>query len=505
MPRPHDRLPALAAAAAIAIGLAFRLRTIALPTATLTSRYLADDYFYYLNVGWNLAHGYGSSFDGGLTTTNGYQPLFLGLLTALFSLGISKPAAIHAGLAIQAAAAALAALLAYRMLAAHGTPWAGVAVAALLSLNLFFVLPSLTGFEMALALAALLAAAWAWQDGRPPLIVGLFCGLAVLARVDSLALPFAFGVLLVAEVRRRTDAAGAMRDLVALTGGVLIVAGPWLLWNWIAFGSPLPDSGVMKAHYRGIADAGDALMTAGLALPRILLPGRGADWLGAVGHWSVAFIAVPVLAGAVRGAMIQEFRPLAVAALGLLLAYVFLIGAGEPGALVRYLYPVWAIIAILLFGYVSRMAPHAGVGVVLVVLALHLADLAVYVRWDRTAPLPLTYVAAAHTLAPAAIARLRPDERLAAFDAGALGYFSPRPVVNLDGLANHDIVELRRACGGPFAACLETYLRSKGITTLAGGTGFRWTADFPAWERWERAYESPQLADGARLVIVRLP
>ena len=492
-----DRLAAIAAVATVGVGSAFRLRTISLPTETLTSRYLADDYFYYLNVAWNLAAGYGSSFDAGQTTTNGYQPLFLWLLAGVVALGASKIAAIQAGLIIQAAASAVASLLAYRMLAASGTAWAGVAAAAVISLNLFFILPSLTGFEMSLALALMLAAARAWQRGRPPLIVGLWCGLAVLARMDSLALACAFGVLLLGPDRRR--------DLRAFAIGVIAVSGPWLLWNWVAFGNPMPGSGVIKAQYRGGDDVLAALVTAANTLPRILLPGRVVDWLAGVGRRDTILVALLVATFALRGAAIKDVRPLAIAALGLLTAYVFLIGASEPGALVRYLYPVFAIAAILAFAYAGALAPGAGAGVVLVVLALHVADLAVYMRWERTAPLQLTYVGASHTLAPAAIDRLPETDRIGAFDAGALGYFASRPVINLDGLVNHDIVELQRTCPALSGDCYRPYFQSKGITVLAGGTGFGWTIRFPDWQQWERLYESPPLVDGSRLVIVRIP
>src|SRR5262245_6288868 len=99
----EPRLPALTASAVIGLGLAFRFRVSALSTETLTARYLADDYFYYLNVAHNIAEGHGSTFDAGLTSTNGYQPLFLWLLVTAFVLGATKVAAIHLGLMIQAA------------------------------------------------------------------------------------------------------------------------------------------------------------------------------------------------------------------------------------------------------------------------------------------------------------------------------------------------------------------------------------------------------------------
>ena len=49
------------------------------------------------------------------------------------------------------------------------------------------------------------------------------------------------------------------------------------------------------------------------------------------------------------------------------------------------------------------------------------------------------------------------------------------------------------------------YLREKNITVLVGGTAFSWTGIFPDWASWPRLYESPPLADGARIVALRIP
>ena len=114
--------------------------------------------------------------------------------------------------------------------------------------------------------------------------------------------------------------------------------------------------------------------------------------------------------------------------------------------------------------------------------------------------------ATSHALAPAVIQRVVPaGQRIGSFDAGALGYSSPRPVINLDGLANHDIVELRRRCAEPYDECLREYFRSRGIGVLAGGTGFGWTGHFSDWTSWDRLNESPPLIDGSRLVILKIP
>jgi hypothetical protein len=472
-------------------GLAFRAAVIALPTETLTARYLADDYFYYLGVAANLADGNGSSFDGGVTRTNGYQPLFLWSLVATFLSGAGRTGAIHVGLALQAIAAAVAALLAFHCLFVRDARWAGAAAAGLLSLNLFFVLPTLTGFEMAFALAAMLLALAAWDRNCHPFLVGLLCGFSVLARVDTLVMAGVFAVAMATQRR--------LGDIARFTLGVALVAGPVALWNAIAFGHPLPDSGVIKAHYRGVGAILQAASAVGLAVPRILLPGRVVDWCLSVAPLAIWLLAAIILLICGRAAWRRENRVLGALAVGFALPYIALIDPQETGALVRYFYPVWAILAMLM----ARSFRPAAVALLVVIHAL---DVTVYARWDRaTLPAP-SFVGSAHVLAPAVIERtVPPGQLVGSFDAGALGYFSPRPVINLDGLANHEIVELRRTCRVPYEACLREYLRAKGISVLAGGTGFGWTGHFHDWKSWERLYQSPPLIDGSQLVILRLP
>jgi hypothetical protein len=486
-------LPALVAITAAAMGLLFHLYVIALPTATLTARYLADDYFYFLNVAHNIASGSGSSFDGGITSTNGYQPLFLVTLVLVFASGVSKVAAIHVGLAIQAVAMASAAWPAYRMLAVREMPWAGALVAGVISTNLFFVLHTLTGFELALALALLLWAMWCWESRRPPVVIGMLCGLAVLARVDLIVVPGVFGLVLLRHRR--------LRDAVNLGVACVVVLLPWVIWSTLRFGSPFPDSGFIKAHYVGAPAVGRALATSFDAAPRLIVPGGLVDRLRDAQTIVLAVIATLLLAAAASQAWRRGNRWIAVIGGLIAAAYLLLIGASEPGALVRYLFPAWTLLLLLAVQVRRVQRPW----IVLPIVVWHLFDIGGYVLWERTAPAPVTYVGVAHVVMPNVIARFDPSMYVASFDTGALGYFAQRPVLNLDGLANHEIVELRRQCQRPYSDCLLDYFQRRNIGMLIGGTAFGWTAHFPAWQTWERLYESPPLADGSTIVVIRVP
>jgi hypothetical protein len=485
--------PAIVAITAAILGLLFHLYVIALPTATLTARYLADDYFYFLNVAHHIAAGSGSTFDGGVTSTNGYQPLFLVMLVLVFAAGASKAAAVHIGLAIQAAAMASAAWPAYRMLARRGMPWAGALVVGVLNTNLFFVLYTLTGFELALATALLLWAMWCWETRQPAIVIGVVCGFAALARVDLLVVTGVFGLVLLRHRR--------VGDALRLGAACAVVLLPWVIWSTLRFGSPFPDSGFIKAHYVGANAVARALVTALEAVPRLVVPGGQLDRLREAFGLVVWLTAILLVSAAASQAWRRGNRGIAAIGGVIAAAYLSLIGASEPGALVRYLFPAWTVLLLLAaqVRWVQRL------WIVLPIIAWHVLDMAGYVAWEKTAPVPTTYVGAGHVMMPAVIARLDPSRHVASFDSGALGYFASRPVLNLDGLANHEIVELRRQCDRAYPACLLDYFKRRNIGTLIGGTAFGWTSYFPNWQQWERLYESPPLADGSTIVVIRVP
>ena len=223
-----------------------------------------DDSFYYFQIAWNMAQGKSSTFDGGITQTNGYHPLWLLLITpfywffdketALFGIKAFELLLIAGGVALVAAAAYLARL-----------PW----------LLLFAVLPALyslrtiyLGLESALALLLLgllflgvvlfirNPARWRW-----PLAALLFA--LPWARLEYIAVSLAVAaVLLLIEGSRPgggtdterphpTGRVGLLRRLAGLYAVVpLLGAAAGLLvyfaYNLLVFGTYAPVSGQVK-------------------------------------------------------------------------------------------------------------------------------------------------------------------------------------------------------------------------------------------------------------------
>ena len=115
-----------------------------------------DDAFYYFQIARNLVEGKFSTFDGGITRTNGYHPIWLILITpfywifdkeaALFAIKAFEIMLVAGGVALVAAAARLARLPWYLMFAAlpmlyqqRGLLMGMEAAAALFMLGLFIL------------------------------------------------------------------------------------------------------------------------------------------------------------------------------------------------------------------------------------------------------------------------------------------------------------------------------------------------------------------------------
>jgi hypothetical protein len=499
----------LAVAACVTLGFLARLTLLARPVEVLVHRYLADDLFYYLNVAFYAARGQGSTFDGGITQTNGYNPLLMLLLTAAFRAGADKIVAIRIALLIEALGLAAAAWLSAETCIRRRAPLAAILTAGTVSVCPFFLWPTLTGFETGLAAATTLFALHLWDREARPVWVGAACGVAFLARVDALALA---AVFLLLQARRR-DWRAAGHTLLGLS----VVTLPFVLWSIHRFGLLLPGSAVQKIHVRSFASVARSAHVFFTTLPEILVPHWVMERLPNWSAWGVSgFVFVAALLGARR---LGAARTLLTTAT--VIAYATLADGFVDGALRRYLFTVWILaltsvsLAVDQDDWQNKLwpSPHleAGSGLlaglfVALILAAHLGYGLELLRWDRTTEPRPSYVGECRDLAPVIDRLLAPEVRIASFDSGSLGYFSPRPVINLDGLVNDDIRGLERTCREEsYASCLVRYLHEKHVTVLVGGTAFGWTNVFKDWASWPVLYQSPPFEDGSRLVMLEVP
>ena len=219
-----------------------------------------DDSFYYFQIAYHLAEGKFSTFDGGISRTNGYHPLWLLLITpfywvfdkteALFAIKAFEIMLVAGGVALAAGAARVARLPWILLFAAlpalYGNPalFLGLeAAAGLFMLGLFL---------LAVCLFARDPARWRW-----PLAAAAFA--LPWVRLEYVAVSVAAtAALCLAEWSERLPAAlaGGERGGWGRSGPGLNAAAPlsgavagilaYFTWNAVVFGGVVPVSGAAK-------------------------------------------------------------------------------------------------------------------------------------------------------------------------------------------------------------------------------------------------------------------
>ena len=505
-----------------------------------------DDSFYYFQVARNLAAGQFSTFDGGITQTNGYQPLWLLLLTP-FYWAMDGETALFGIKAFEIILIAGAALLIVAAARLTGQAW----------LLLFALLPLLyqnrvlfSGMETAAALfmLGLLFAALAFYARDPARGQWLLAAVAFLlpwARLEYIAISLtataAMGAMAVWRAEPAADAAAgggwaAWRSRIApamVTPFLGAVAGilVYFAYNGLVFGGIVPVSGAVKnAWSQQLWD-----LEGGYSLFRnfgevLQIPVFGYELLIAL---EVCVYGPLVWWLARRAKSRGDWLLLA------FLAGVFSLGVGHIAKFIQtgltvhptlqgqfpwYFVPAYLLAALiiparcfvalyLLRRFIGSRWQRTGrllsVGVVVIgaVTLLVRADFAEPFRYagGSSAIIHKDQWAAANYMGAQVANRILPEGSvLGSWDAGVIGYFSRFPVVNLDGLVNsYDYFRAINAeprqvdSGGDF----PPIYRDLGITHLANSgtedfenTIFRGTLDSSG--RWLRIGAAAAASDG---------
>lgn len=210
--------------------------------------YQQDDFFYYLKVAQNIAHGHGSTFNQ-LVPTNGYHPLWEALLV-LLSLVTSNGRAI---LAFQASVILISAMATY-WLAIRLFLNSGLRLLTSVALAIFILVYALRMFSqgmevnltvpLALSLLLMVQRTSFWQRGFwQSCVLGLLMSAMILSRLDSILFAGIIGLALLLEPSIRRELRWV--HFAGVTLGLLPVA-LYVLSNHIYFDTWLPVSGMAK-------------------------------------------------------------------------------------------------------------------------------------------------------------------------------------------------------------------------------------------------------------------
>lgn len=434
----------------------------------LLSQFPTEDGYFMLTMARSLSLGQGLSVSGGAVPTNGTQPLATfvwGLAYAL--VGGDSIEGVAAVLALELVIATLAAYGIFRltsMVFAHRGDVATLArVAAAVWFGSAIVLPhTMNCLETGLYTAIAVFVAIHFVEPPTPtpptmsvrraLSLGLLLGLAFWARNDAAFL--ILGVCL-AHLHAGLDggrAALAVRFRRTLVFGStsVVVALPWMTYNYFGFGHPIPVSG--RAESLGAVFAGNIVH-----LPAVLF--ETVSVVVPVPHSVETHPAILVLGALVSiGAAVavgssyrdapRSVRHLTVMvgiyALGLTVFYGLFFGA--PWFMGRYLAPLspfgailWAVATKTL---ADRAAPsrRAFTALLAAAFAVSLAlNARIYLKGDQHQHFQV--VAWVRENVPV-------DTWVAAVQTGTLGYFHER-TINLDGKVNPAAFEALAESRGP--------------------------------------------------------
>ncbi len=482
-----------------------------------------DDAFYYFQIAYHLADGKFSTFDGGITQTNGYHPLWLILITpfywvfdketALFGIKAFEIMLISGAVALIAVAAWLARLpwiLLFALLPTlyyQVTLFSGMeAAAALFMLGLLF---------LTLMLYARNPARWRW-----PLAAVAFA--LPWVRLEYIAISLAAtAALLVIEWSWQEQPAGAawkesVRSVAALNAVAPLlgaVAGVlmYFAYNGIVFGGITPVSGASKQLWSQFQWEDEGGYSLAQNFRDVLqIPVFDSELLVALGI-CLGFPIVWYLARRSRGR--DDW---------LLLAFLVGMFSLAIGHLAKFaqttltMHPLWAshdwyfvpaylmmaliipVVCCVSFHFIRhfigpRSRPSANIlsaGVIVAGMAFLFLETDFnqpfrYVDWESEQT-DYHWGVTSYMGVQVMNRVLREDSVIGSWNAGVVGYFSRFPVVNLDGLVNS--YDYYRA-------------RKEGLKfTIYSRYGITWFADdheFPRYKMGAILFEAPAHSSNA--------
>jgi 4-amino-4-deoxy-L-arabinose transferase-like glycosyltransferase len=460
--------------------------------ATLAKNgYLYDDSFYAFQIARNVAEGRGVTFDG-VTPTNGFQPLYVFSLVPFYWIsGHDSVLPIYAALTILALLTVATSVLLFLIVRRYTSDAVALVASLVWVFSPVVVRQSSNGLETAMVMFFIAWSLYFYLDRIRNhtsgskldfLKLGTLLGLTVLARVDGIFLVLAMSLdyLLVVRARFRagdSSVPGLLRGIAVAAAAAFVVYLPWLLYSVDAVGSPFQESGTatrfLSIAYAPFFDMGTAdVMNDGPGLPfvwahvehalgvlKISPPFhvffRAVEKMtggGPLSGWWLVVMNVAGLAGlCVFAVWLIRSRPRdrwesRRELMFLLLFAVMLIAAYASYVFgvfffMRYFYPVYFVATIFaacmlhdVIVWLSRrqaFLKYATAGLV----ALYAAGL---VYMGVSCGFRSSRIYHFYDVAGWVEQNTAEDETIGVFQGGAIGYFSNRRVVNLDGKVNGD-------------------------------------------------------------------
>jgi hypothetical protein len=412
-----------------------------------------DDAWIHAQFATNLAHGHGLAFNAGEPSTGSTSPLWTVLLALPIALGVPVVAAAKTMGIVLAAIAAILAFDLARLLsgstAAGGVAGAAVACSARLTWG------AVSGMEVSLAVAlvALTLVVFVRAEGERGWLWGLLAGIATLARPETgLLFPILAGVVLASGSRIGWRA--RLRGVVVpATWTFVVVIAIDLVVNVVVSGRPLPETFYAKTAGAGLFNGIGHLDLREIArsLSTRPLATLNAFVRFTVEQSAIAFLFVLVGLLATMGVLGRPRRLAGVAVPLLLLLSPLVVGAVAPiphyflqdGRYVAQLLVLFFVLSAVGVAELAGRARYPSIvwGLAFLAVARLLSQDVTYApRYAAQVDnINRLHVAMGEWLA----AHTAPGDTVATNDIGAIGFFSGRRVIDLEGLVTPSVLPYR--------------------------------------------------------------
>ncbi len=492
---------ALLAAFAVSRGADFLDRILSSDPVAVAFAEGGDDAYYYLAIARNIAEGRGVTIDGEHWTT-GFQPLWQALTALAFVAGRDERIAF-ALVYLACFACWLASLVLFLRfvsraattpLPALAPPLLAVAFLCEAHLNFQYFSGLDTGLALTLGLALMLA--FQRHLSGAPASPGRLAGLGVLAGLFMLARND--GIFLFAALLATTLLPGQrpkpIREGLAIGGVASLLVVPWLAYCQLAWGHPVPQSGVATSTslYPHV-EIGPLLAYLAESLVPIYFLKQRTVMEALPGLALAAAIAATALALAAwrRRDPVAAIEPrsrrvlgaLAIACAALLAYYATASAAGQ--FFTRYFTPMKLLVLIVLSLFALHAVARArrplpAAAAALATLAVLAIGSNLYWVWrDHGLPYRSHLGFEVYTIARTPLGQ--GSARIGAPESGRLGYRYPSRVVNLDGKVRADaLVAMQRGEMAPLLrdARIDVLLLNDDYVEMYDRIAAGWREDF---------------------------
>ena len=428
------------------------------PLSFILTNLTVDDAYYYFSIAHHIAHGFLSSVDG-TTLTNGYHPLWAGILAIVYWVGGSTVGTlepIQRALLISCVLNAGSAFLLVRAL--RRTTRNDIAViigTAAFVANPFVLYELLNGLETSLFifLVLLLGTVWSTLVSRDSslrscILVGGVFGLLVLARLDAALYAIPLVLWLVYQRIR-------IKQMIVIGASAAVLVVPYVVWNLLVFHAVIPSSGVISALL-----SRESLMHSGSVYSAMrgvahfiffnVLKAFQYTGLPAVIMLCIGFGAGTLLFNRSSERTNLKVSPTVLLYIALGVGYILVILANLLRLAIRdYYFAPSALFAALVIAWTAEhIIQEYNVKKRLVTILIGggclLGILSFAWLWGTylenrfsTSPNHLQFLQTAQWVRE----NISADAKVGAFDAGIVGWFSGHQLFNLDGLVNQSAYE----------------------------------------------------------------